>query len=745
MLESVLNYVGLGPIGSSIQPRLSIGPTVAERIYEIGNFRVQIDAQDQALVVQNNEGHIIWRSLHNTPFLLSTAGKDIFSTDENGYTKVVECDDHRCLLQTITRVEHKEDTLNIYGGLSTKLVLPTHLDYVFSFKALSPRQLAFRAEIIRSDPVMENHRRVLLQFASRKEEEFFGFGEQLTHTSQKGRKVHIFARNHACKPSSSILDSSYQIFANLVGTENLATDTAIAQFISTDNRCFFLENPEYASFDFTQLDRVLVRQDSGTMTGRLIDGDSILDLISEYTTFSGRMKPLPSWISQGAVAGLEGGEEKIQKVFKQLQQYKVPVAAIWIQDWCGKRVEGLGHSSQPGQTLCHWESDTKLYPHWDSLLKEFQENGVRVLLYTNLLLDNPPSSQDPQRNMLKEANENEFLVKDTYGQTLRVCADPSTETGMLDLTNPEAVVWFKQLLKDQMWNMGISGEYSLHSRPESYHNQYSADWAKLHHDLIYDLDLDEEAVNFYRSGYLTTPHYASLTWVGDQATSWSNTDGMKSAIIAMLSSGFSGFSVTHSDIGGCLSTENNLSGAHANRSRELLQRWMELAVFTAVFRTHEGMIPEKNAQFYDNEELFLHFAHTARMYASLAPYREYLMKEAYEKGWPLMRHMVMYYPDDPTVRQITYSQFLLGPWLMVAPVTSPSASFVKVYFPRETNPISWRHIWTGKYYAADGSYVAVNTPLGQPAAFVREPREDDGLLHGLLEYAHNAYSSSPPS
>ena len=35
----------------------------------------------------------------------------------------------------------------------------------------------------------------------------------------------------------------------------------------------------------------------------------MLDLITEITAITGRMKPLPQWSQQGAVAGLEGGTE----------------------------------------------------------------------------------------------------------------------------------------------------------------------------------------------------------------------------------------------------------------------------------------------------------------------------------------------------------------------------------------------------------------------------------------------------
>lgn len=155
--------------------------------------------------------------------------------------------------------------------------------------------------------------------------------------------------------------------------------------------------------------------------------------------------------------------------------------------------------------------------------------------------------------------------------------------------------------------------------PSTYHNLYAEEWAKLKQEVIKELSL-QDAVCFHRAGFTQSPQYMSLLWTGDQNVCWDQTDGLKGAVAAMLSGGFSGFTLTHSDIGGYNSIEGQLRGASMTRSRELLYRWMELAVFSAMFRTHEGMerkkkscclylahaystgiLPERNAQFYDND------------------------------------------------------------------------------------------------------------------------------------------------
>lgn len=68
----------------------------------------------------------------------------------------------------------------------------------------------------------------------------------------------------------------------------------------------------------------------------------------------------------------------------------------------------------------------------------------------------------------------------------------------------------------------------------------------------------------------------------------------------MISSGMSGFSVSYFD-GGSINSQGNLLGSKMSRTRDMLYRWMEIAAFSPLFFTSEGLIPSMNAQFYDDE------------------------------------------------------------------------------------------------------------------------------------------------
>ena len=71
----------------------------------------------------------------------------------------------------------------------------------------------------------------------------------------------------------------------------------------------------------------------------LFSGASPKDIISSYTAYVGRMKPLPSWVGSGAVLGLQGGTDEVVKTIQRVEQQwgnLSDVAAVWLQDWTGQ-------------------------------------------------------------------------------------------------------------------------------------------------------------------------------------------------------------------------------------------------------------------------------------------------------------------------------------------------------------------------------------------------------------------------
>lgn len=148
----------------------------------------------------------------------------------------------------------------------------------------------------------------------------------------------------------------------------------------------------------------------------------------------------------------------------------------------------------------------------------------------------------------------------------------------------------------------------------------------------------------------------------------------------MLSSGLSGYTLTHTDIGGY--TYINPIGVYTptKRDKDLLIRWLQLSAFGAVFRSHEGNKPDAAVQIYDDE--ILHYLRrNAYLFKLLAPFRKKLMNNAAKQGLPLMRPMFLEFQNDPKTFDII-DQFMYGSELLVAPILEKNSFEREIYFPR---------------------------------------------------------------
>jgi alpha-glucosidase (family GH31 glycosyl hydrolase) len=67
------------------------------------------------------------------------------------------------------------------------------------------------------------------------------------------------------------------------------------------------------------------------MRGRIVHGSTPAELIREYTGAVGRMRELPAWALKGAIVGMQGGPDKVRKVWRQLETLDVPLSAFWLQ------------------------------------------------------------------------------------------------------------------------------------------------------------------------------------------------------------------------------------------------------------------------------------------------------------------------------------------------------------------------------------------------------------------------------
>jgi alpha-glucosidase len=416
---------------------------------------------------------------------------------------------------------------------------------------------------------------------------------------------------------------------------------------------------------------------------------------------------------------MQGGTAKVREVLAQLDAQQVPLAGFWLQDWVGQRSTSFGK-----QLWWNWTLDQQHYPQWAQLNAELAGRGIRTLAYVNPFLVDVAERDDASRNLYQEALAAGFLVRGKDGAPLQLL-NTSFSAGLLDITHPQARLWLKQVLRDEMLDAGFSGwmadfgealpfDSQLASGEDAalLHNRFPEEWARLNRELLEEAGGQGELFFFTRAGFSRSPGLTTSMWLGDQTVTWDAHDGLHSALLGLLSGGLSGFSLNHSDIGGYTTINSPLKDYH--RSEELLLRWMEFAAFTSLFRSHEGNRPEENQQVYSSPATIKHFARFAGIYAALTPYRARLMDQAARRGLPLVRPLWMHYPHMAASRIEQPQSFLLGDQLLVAPVLDAGVERLQVLLP----PGQWVHLWSRQVFGDSAeTLVEVDAPIGQPAVF----------------------------
>lgn len=681
-------------------------------------------------------GRQVWASAPNASFV--RAGTQQLRANElRGSFSVAENVTSRCTDQTVTSIAGTRTSMVISGRVSGDA--RCQANYALIFRQARQGHLRFTLSF---DNPATNYSE--LAYASTPAEHFYGFGEQFSVLNMKGQVVPILSQEGGIGRGLPVITDLVNFGSPGSGGTPFTTYYAVPQYLTNTNKSLFLENTEYSVFDLRDPALVRVRLWSGAMAGRILAGDSALELIQRFTEYTGRMRPLPEWFGAGAVAGIQGGTAKVSRILDELERRRTPLAGVWLQDWVGRRQTSFG-----SQLWWNWEVDRNLYPGWDGLVSRIEADGGRMFCYLNPMLVDATPKGNVRRNLYAEAAANGYFVKNEAGRDYKL-TNTDFDAGLLDLTNPAAVRFIKDVIKTQILGEARCRGFMLDyaealpfdavlasgESAASFHNTYPVEWARVAKEAVAEAGLTNDVVFFNRSGSARTPAYAQLLWEGDQLPSWDGNDGLRSAVLGAMTGGLSGIALNHSDIGGY--TNTTVGGFGILRERDLLLRWMEYSAFTSAFRTHEGLKPQENAQFYDNDQTYTQFDRFARVHKALAFYRTKLFQEAQAKGWPVVRHPMLAFPDEPGIDNVT-DEFMLGSEFLVAPVVDKdwfNIGWRKVFLPDKANT-TWIHAFTGVAYGRDGNppevpwllqaldpatggYQWVPSPVGTPPVFYKK-------------------------
>ena len=557
-------------------------------------------------------------------------------------------------------------------------------------------------------------------FKTFEDEHLYGCGEQYTAVDLQGKVVPIWVSEH-----QQVFKIAKKLLRWKLRGENpeyvepfkqQQTYCSVPSYISSKNYGFYCHSDSYGRMHFEDRGKVRISFRSIPQSISLITADSITELAAKMCELVGIAPRVPSWVGDGAILAVQGGTEVLRKKYQEAKAKGIKVSALWAQDWCGHVVTSFGY-----QVYWNWSADEELYKGLKDFIKELNADGVRFLGYINTFL-----KQDSP--LYNEAKLNRFLVRHLDGSIYHI-KSTTFNAGILDLTNPSAYVWYKNIIKHNMIEYGLSGwmadfgEYlptdSLvyGGDPKKLHNKWPSLWAKCCYEAVQESGKQDEIFFFNRAAYGHTFQYTNSMWNGDQHVDYSDEYGIGSVIPGSLSLSCSGCGVVHSDIGGYTTVMFMTRGA------ELLQRWSEMNIFTPIFRTHEGNRPKDNVQF-DDPLVVDEFATNSRIYAELKPYRDDVYEEYYSKHIPMIRPMFFQYDEEEAY--VNKRQYLFGSDILVAPVLRKDVKTWKVYLPKD----NWVQFFTHKEFSG-GGWIEVESPVGLPIAFYRKDSKHKDLFKSL--------------
>lgn len=648
-------------------------------------------------------GHLLFSTAKDKPFMYAGRGEANFSFHLGNYS----ISDRVSERIALTDVDIKQTNSGYELTFSRKGLMSITYAAIFTDDRMV-------LSLVQSDPEIN---RVWFRLDADEREAVYGCGEQFSYFNLRGKKFPLFTTEQGVGRNKKTEATFLADQLENAGGDYYTTFYPQPTFVSAHKYFLHVDDSSYMIFDFSAplYHELEIWGVPNSLT--LINAKSWSALIAKLTDLLGRQPELPDWVYNGVWLGIQGGTDIVRKKLSNAKRLGLKVSAVWAQDWEGIRFTYFGK-----RLMWNWEWNKVLYPYLDAEIPLLKQQGIRFLGYINPYLCT-------DGNLFIEASSSNFLVK-RQDNTDYLTDMGDFEAGHLDFTNPEAVAWYKTIIRKNLIDFGLSGwmadfgEYlptdaKLFSGEcaEKMHNVWPVLWAKVNREAIEEAGKLGEIVFFMRAGYTGTQRYTTMMWAGDQNVDWSEDDGLPSVITSALSLGMSGMGLVHSDIGGYTTL------FHMKRSKELFMRWAELSAFSPTMRTHEGNRPNDNWQFDSDDETLLHFARMSKVYVALSPYIRDTVRINSTTGMPVMRPLLLHYECKPS--STIKDAFLLGRDLLIAPIITEEATSRSVYLPDD----NWIHLWSGVSYSV-GTHE-IDAPLGYPPVFWRKGSEFSGIFENL--------------
>ena len=555
------------------------------------------------------------------------------------------------------------------GRLTLDIAKGETIDFTYRYDGEVIAHSGWRAKGLVTDPEGELH--VTEQLDLGVGEKIYGLGERFTNFIKNGQTVDIWNEDGG------------------TGTEQAYKN--IPFYLSNRKYGLFVDNPGKVSFEVgsEKVSRVQFSVPGEEMSYSVIGGKDLKSILNTYTDLTGKPPLVPEWsyglwLSTSFTTDYD--EKTVLDFVDGMAERNIPLSVFHFDCRWMKELE-----------WCNFDWDKSKFPDPEGLLKKLHDRGLKVCVWINSYI----GQKSP---LFEEGAKNGYFIMNEDGTPWQW---DKWQAGMaiVDFTNPEATKWYQGYLK-KLVAMGVDcfktdfGEriptegvkYYDGSDPQLMHNYSTYLYNKAVYDVLVETKGADQAILFARSATVGGQQFP-VHWGGDCS---SNYPSMAESLRAGLSFGMSGFGYWSHDI----------AGFEDQATPDLYKRWTQFGLLSSHSRYH-GSTAYKVPWLYGDEAVDVAREFT-ELKLQLKPYLLKMMQETHETGIPMMRAMVLEFPDDPTCEDID-TQYMLGDDLLVAPIFREDG-VARFYVPDDGSGQPWTNIITktayepGKWYTEQYDY-----------------------------------------
>lgn len=409
----------------------------------------------------------------------------------------------------------------------------------------------------------------------------------------------------------------------------------------------------------------------GEMNYYFIYHEKVADIISSYTSLTGRISLPPLW-SLGYQQNRYSyyPDTEVYRIAQTLREKQIPADGIT-----------LDIHYMDAYKLFTWNKTR--FPDPAGMNAKLGTMGFK----TTVIVD-PGIKVEKNYPAYESGLQSDIFVKYNDGQPYTGQVWPGW-CHFPDFTGPKGRAWWKKELTAYtragvagLWNdmneiatwgqtmpnnvlFDFEGRTVTHSEA---HNVYGLQMIRASYEGARELNANKRPFILTRAGYAGLQRYSAI-WTGDNRA---EEDHMLLGVRLLNSLGLSGVPFSGMDIGGFT----------GNPSPGLYARWMQIGAFIPYCRSHTGINTKSAEPWSFGEEVLEICRNYINLRYRLLPYLYAGFYEASRTGMPLMRTLALTDTHDPNVYDTRFqNQFCFGPAFMIAPFESKE-NYAPVYFPK---------------------------------------------------------------